>query len=315
MEIRIGYVSQSLAIFQNTPSSTFTYKRFKEGTYESSLAKAIEVGRRNLEATRRILYFNAAHGIRLYRLSSSLIPLATHPEVGIVPSAVYERELAELGEFARGHDIRVSMHPNQFTLLNGSDAVVKAAIRDLEYHADILDGMGMGTECNMNIHVGGAYGNKAASAGKLVANLPGVPERVRRRLTLENDDKTYTAEETLAVCEQSGIPMVLDLHHDWCNPSAAAGTELLPRIAATWGERPIKIHVSSPKSDKDFRAHADYAEPEAALGFLQACKAYGLQRVDVMVEAKRKDYACLKLAEDLAAVRGIRRIDGGVLHM
>ncbi|MGE6230186.1 UV DNA damage repair endonuclease UvsE [Paenibacillus chitinolyticus] len=315
LEIRIGYVAQALAIYHNTPSSTFTYKRFKEGPYEESLAKAIEVGRRNLEATRRILYYNAAHGIRLYRLSSSLIPLATHPDVHIGVKEVYREELAELGAFARRHDIRLSMHPNQFTLLNGSDAVVDAAIRDLDYHADILGGMGMGSDCIINIHVGGAYGDKHASAERLLSNLPRVPESILKRLTFENDDKTYTAEETLSVCRHSGVPMMFDLHHDWCNPSSRPGIELLPQIAETWKDRPMKVHVSSPKNDKDFRSHAEYVEAGPLLVFLKACKEEGLDRVDVMVEAKRKDYACLKLAEDLSSVRGISRLDGGILSM
>lgn len=313
MKIQLGYVSTAIAIFNNTPSSTFTYKLFSERPREEAMQRAIDIGRKNLQATQRILYYNAAHGIRLFRLSSSLIPLATHPDVRIDVAAEYKDELRQLGDFAKAHDMRLSMHPNQFTLLNGKDSVVQAAIEDLNYHAAILDGMGLDNTAIINIHVGGVYGDKAAATEKLYSNMPLVPAHVLDRLTFENDDKTYTLSETLAVCQRVKRPCMLDLHHDWCNPSEQTPLELLPDIAETWGELPMKIHVSSPKSDKEFRSHADYIEPEQILAFLKSCKEHGLERIDVMIEAKVKDLALFKLAEDLGKVRGIKRLEGGVL--
>ncbi|WJH35678.1 UV DNA damage repair endonuclease UvsE [Paenibacillus sp. CC-CFT747] len=314
MRIRLGFVSIALAIYNNTPSSTFTYKRFAQLPREEAVAHAVRIGRGNLEATRRILYYNAAHGIRFYRMSSSLIPLATHPDVMLDAGALYRDELAELGAFARAHGIRLSMHPNQFTLLNGKDSVVQAAIQDLNYHTAILDGMGMDENGIINIHVGGMYGDKASAVERLYRNFPAVPEAVKKRLTFENDDKTYTAEETLAVCERLGQPLVLDLHHDWCNPSAVPAADLLPRIRATWGDRAMKIHVSTPKNDKEFRSHADHVDPEPLLAFLRRCREHDMEQIDVMLEAKQKDLSLFRLAEELAKVRGIKRTDGGVLH-
>jgi len=314
MEIRLGYVSTALALFNNTPSSTFTYKRFSALPRDEAMERLIEVGRSNVEALKRILYYNAAYGVRLFRLSSALVPLATHPDVTIDVREQFGERLAELGAFARAEGMRLSMHPNQFTLLNGSDSIVDAAIRDLEYHAAILECMGMDASHPINIHIGGVYGDKPSAISRLYEKLPSVPERIRARLTFENDDKTYTLEETLAVCETVGCPMMLDLHHDACNPSPASALDYLPRIAATWGERPMKIHVSSPKSEQEFRSHADDVEPGPVLEFLKGCLEFGLPRIDVMVEAKRKDLACFRLVEALAAVRGIRREDGAVLH-
>ncbi|MDR6882916.1 UV DNA damage repair endonuclease UvsE [Bacillus sp. 3255] len=316
MIIRLGFVSIALAIYNNTPSSTFTYKLFSQRPREEAMQRAIDIGRKNLEATRRILYYNAAHGIRLFRLSSSLVPLATHPDVQIDVAAEYRTELKQLGDYAKGHDIRLSMHPNQFTLLNGSDSVVAAAIQDLRYHAAILDGMGLDESAIINIHVGGVYGDKVAATERLYAKIPEVPESIMQRLTFENDDKTYTLAETLAVARKLGRPCMLDLHHDWCNPSEASPQELLPEIATTWSGLPMKIHVSSPKSPKEtkeFRSHADYIEPEMLITFLKSCKEAGLDRIDVMIEAKMKDLALFKLAEDLSKVRGMKRLDGGVL--
>jgi len=315
MLIRIGFVSIALAIFQNTPSSTFTYKLFQQRPRDEAMARAIEVGRKNLQATQRILYYNAAHGIRLYRMSSSLVPLATHPDVIIDVKEVYAKELAAIGEFIRKEDIRVTMHPNQFTLLNGNDKVVEAAVRDLEYHNALMDGMGLDGMHKINIHIGGVYGDKEKAVQKLYDNFHLVSEPIRKRLTFENDDKAYTTLETLTACETLGQPMMLDIHHDWCNPCDSTPLDLLPRIHATWGDAPMKMHVSSPRDPSDFRAHSDYIDPERLLEFLRGCKKQGLERIDVMVEAKQKDLACLKLAEDLAKVRGIKRLDGAVLEM
>ncbi|WP_309122466.1 UV DNA damage repair endonuclease UvsE [Paenibacillus sp.] len=314
MEIRLGYVSTALALFHNTPSSTFTYKRFGALPREEATERLLQVARNNLEATRRILYYNAAHGVRLFRLSSALVPLATHPDVELDVRERFGVTLAELGAFARKERMRLSMHPNQFTLLNGSDAVVAAAIRDLEYHAAILEGMGLDEEHIVNIHIGGVYGDKPSAIERLHEQLPRVPERIRARLTFENDDKTYTLEETLAVCERAGQPMMLDLHHDACNPSPSPPLEYLSRVAASWGGRPMKIHVSSPKSEKEFRSHADDVEAGPVAAFLKGCREAGLPRIDVMVEAKRKDLACFRLAEELAGIRGIKRIEGAVLQ-
>ncbi|NRF92585.1 UV DNA damage repair endonuclease UvsE [Paenibacillus frigoriresistens] len=313
MIIRLGFVSIAMAIFNNTPSSTFTYKLFSQRPREEAMLRAIEIGRKNLEATQRILYYNAAHGIRLFRLSSSLIPLATHPDVRIDVAAEYKDELRKLGQFANTQGIRLSMHPNQFTLLNGSDSVVEAALRDLSYHAAILDGMGLDESAIINIHVGGVYGDKDTATERLFTKISEVPEQAMRRLTFENDDKTYTLEETLAVSKRLQRPCMLDLHHDWCNPSASSPIELLPDIAKTWGDIPMKIHVSSPKDAKEFRSHSDYIEPDQLIPFLKSCKEAGLPRIDVMIEAKMKDLALFRLAEQLGKIRGVKRVDGGVL--
>ena len=315
MIIRLGFVSTALAIYNNTPSSTFTYKLFSQRPREEALQHAIAVGRKNLNATMRILYYNAAHGIQLFRLSSSLIPLATHPDVGIDVGTVYREELARLGVFAREHRMRLSMHPSQYTLLNGKDPVVEAALRDLDYHAALLDGMGLGDEAVINIHVGGVYGDKTAAMQRLVDNFPSVPEHIQRRMTFENDDKTYTLEETAEVCRRIKRPLMLDLHHDWCNPSTGiSAAEMIPFIRESWGDVPVKIHVSSPRDEKDFRAHHDYIEPEQLTAFLRRCRELDMPQVDVMVEAKMKDLAALKLAEELGRIRGVKRIEGAVLQ-
>lgn len=136
---------------------------------------------------------------------------------------------------------------------------------------------------------------------------------IRERITLENDDKTFTAAETLSACEQLAVPMVLDLHHHRVNNTGEAAEELWPRIRNTWDpdqrlasgvEVPPKIHISSPKSEKDPRSHADYVEPDDLFPFLAAI-ADETPALDVMIEAKRKDDALFRLMKDAKKMKNI----------
>ncbi len=140
-------------------------------------------------------------------------------------------------------------------------------------------------------------------------------ERIRRTITLENDDKTYTAEETLAVCERLGVPMVLDIHHHLVNNNGEEAAKLWPRIMNTWRKSSLvpvelapKIHVSSPRSDKELRAHAEYVDVEHILPFLRSIAPI-TPLGDVMIEAKRKDEALLRLMADLEAQEHVRIVN------
>ncbi len=142
-------------------------------------------------------------------------------------------------------------------------------------------------------------------------NIRLLPRRVFRRMTLENDDKTYTTEETLAVCEKLGIPMVFDYHHHMANKGDMPYEDLLPRIFDTWngtGLKP-KVHLSSPKSDKSFRSHHDDVDIDFIRPFLQKARALG-RDIDVMIEAKQKDLALLKLMDEMEKIQGWKRISG-----
>ena len=273
--------------------------------------------RTNIQNTLRMLYYNASQQIELYRLSSSLVPLATHPEVqwDFVTPFLYEWQ--QLGDFIKKMNMRVSFHPNQFTLFTSPrDEVTFNAVKDMEFHYTMLQAMGVADHSYINIHIGGAYGDKKTALSRFHQNLTQLPDCIKKQMTLENDDKTYTASETLHACEQEQIPFVFDYHHHMANLCEEPLESLLPRIFATWeqaGLRP-KIHVSSPKSEKEFRSHADYVDPVFLQPFLQLLKKYQVD-VDFMIEAKKKDQALLRLVEDLATIRGIKRVSGAAIQL
>jgi UV DNA damage endonuclease len=145
--------------------------------------------------------------------------------------------------------------------------------------------------------------------------LKQLPSTVKAQMTLENDDKTYTALETLHICQKESIPLVFDFHHHLANLCEVPLVDLLNEIFSTWKNKDVvpKIHVSSPKSETEFRSHAEFVQSDFLMPLLKALHEIG-QDVDLMIEAKMKDQAMLKLIEDVAKIRGVKRTSGGAIE-
>ena len=160
------------------------------------------------------------------------------------------------------------------------------------------------------MHVGGAYLDKIKSMRIFIDNFNDLPAHLRDRIILENDDKIYTARDVLGICQYLGIPMVLDVHHHYCNNDNDDIKNYLPSIFDTWNGQilPPKVHISSPKGIGNFRSHADNIDLAVFLEFLQNAKAVD-RDFDVMIEAKNKDVALFNLLQALKTVPGIRFID------
>lgn len=275
----------------------------------------------SLEYVDQILDYLAARRIDMYRLSSDLAPYATHPDMPQFHNMVAESdaELRAIGRKARELGFRLSFHPSQFVLLNSADeTLTRKSIWDLTSQAEILDRMELGPEAVMVTHVGGVYGDLAASRARWAERWPTLPEPVRRRLVLEHDDIRFSAADVLWIHEQTGVRCIFDYQHFWClNSERLDMVETLRRILATWpeGQRP-KIHFSSPRMElrelvrKDPKTrkkttallppvltnHADFVNPFEFARFMR--DAEGLE-FDVMLESKSKDLALLKLRADL----------------
>lgn len=317
MKIRFGYVSHAMSLWDASPAKTVTFTRYQQLGAEERKDKLLFVTKENLKHTLRMMYYNLGHEIELYRLSSSIVPLATHPDILWDFVTPFRQEWLEIGDLVKKKRLRVSFHPNQFTLFTSPQKnVTRNAVVDMEYHYKMLEAMGIEASSLINIHIGGAYGDKEKTIKRFYENLKTLPLDIKKVMTLENDDKTYNAEETLAACERVGVPFVFDYHHHRANPCEAALEDLLPRIFRTWAGRtfPPKVHISSPKNEKEFRSHADFVSVEFMMPFLKLLQEYG-QDIDFMIEAKAKDQALLKLVDDLSKVRGIKRISGGAIEV
>lgn len=310
MKIRFGYVANALGLWDASPSKTLTFSRYSSLSKQERIEKLKEVTAQNIQHTKRILFYNLAHEIELYRFSSSLVPLATHPEVMWDFVTPFKREWEELGQLVAKEKMRTSFHPNQFTLFTSPrENVTHSSIKDMEYHYTILKAMGIAEQAVVNIHIGGAYGNKKETLIRFHQNLKKLPAYIKGITTLENDDKTYNVEETLVACEKENMPMVFDYHHYMANKGEHDFTNYLERIFNTWKGSSLqpKVHLSSPKSEKEFRSHADYVSLEFVRPFLEAAKKLN-QDFDVMIEAKAKNLAMLQLVEEIAAIRGVKQL-------
>ena len=258
----------------------------------------------NARALEKALGFCRDHGIGAFRINSQILPLKTHPEVGYSIKDLPDHHEIEAayracGRFCREYDIRTSFHPDQFIVLSSPDpGVVKRSIADLVYHAEVAEWVHADV---INIHGGGGYGDKPAALERLVMAIEALPASVRSRLTLENDDRTYTPQDLLPVCRAAGIPLVYDVHHHRCLPDGMNTAEATKAALETWRREPL-FHVSSPLEGwqaANPRPHHDYLDPS---DFPDEWK--GLS-ITVEVEAKAKELAVMRLMKDLEPQSGV----------
>ncbi|MDF2534702.1 MAG: uvsE [Bacillales bacterium] len=309
MKIRFGYVANAMGLWNASPSKTLTFTRYAALPSIERNEKLKFVTAQNLQNTKRILYYNIAHEVKLYRFSSSLVPLATHPEVMWDFITPFKNDWEELGQMIKHFKIRASFHPNQFTLFTSTrEDVTTNALKDMDYHFAMLEAMNALDEGIINIHIGGAYGDKESSLIRFRENIKRIPKKIKKQMTLENDDKTYDALETLITCENENIPMILDYHHYMANRGEEVLHTYLSRIFNTWSKFNglPKVHISSPKSEKEFRSHSDYVSLDFVLPFLKIARELN-QDFDIMIEAKQKNLAMHKLIEDISSIRGVKR--------
>jgi UV DNA damage endonuclease len=199
----------------------------------------------------------------------------------------------DCGRFCRKHDIRTTFHPDQFILLSSpSSEVIQRSMADLIYQAEVAHWVNADV---INIHGGGAYGDKSTSLRRLRKRIEQLPEVVRSRLTLENDDRIYTPKDLLPVCRDMEIPLVYDVHHHRCLPDGRGVEKTTELTVGTWSREPL-FHLSSPKHGWDSGKpgnHHDYIDVDD----FPVC--WMNLDITVEVEAKAKELAVLKLKQDL----------------
>lgn len=295
--MRWGYCCLALGVPDCTTSHTVTVTNLRRiPNRQDRISRLAKLAKENLANTIRILRYNYAYEIEMYRFSSQLVPLATHEEAeGWDYLKELQEELLEVGRVVAETKMRVSTHPGQHTVINSpSKSAWNLARKDLEYHDGLLHGMGLDNRAVMVVHVGGAYGNREEAAQRFIRRFKELPFGVRERIVVENDDRSFSVDEVLRICHAIGRPMVLDTHHHRCLSRGENLEERLPEIFATWENQVPKVHFSSPRGEKDQRSHADDVQPEDFLRFYHMCAG---RDFDAMIEAKAKDLALFKLRE------------------
>ncbi|MCX8090808.1 MAG: UV DNA damage repair endonuclease UvsE [Verrucomicrobiae bacterium] len=264
-------------------------------------ARLAALCRHNADALMAALRYCAARGIGAFRVLSQILPLKTHPTVGYALKELPDgeqivRAFRACGDFARAHGLRLTFHPDQFVVLNTPNRRAWShALAELDYQAEVAEWVGADT---ITLHGGGAYGDKATALRVLRQNLERLPERVRSRLALENDDRIYTPSDLLPVCADAGVPFVYDVHHHRCRPDGLDVAAVTERAVATWNREPL-FHISSPlagwRGPRPERHH-DYIDPR------DFPRAWLGRVLTVEVEAKAKELAVLRLRRWLARV-------------
>ncbi len=259
----------------------------------------------NLADLERVFAFNIANDIRLYRMSSQVIPFASHPKNTLAWWDEFAEPLGRLKMLARAGQLRVSMHPGQYTVLNSPNPeVVAASIAELEAAARLIDAVQDEDTGKIVLHVGGAYDDRAASLRRFEGVAKRLPDAVRRRLVIENDDTIYSTGEVLALADATGFPVVFDWFHHTIRPSVDPDhMRLIARCFATWkgGDGVPKVHLSSQAAGGRVGHHAEYVEPGDLAAFLEHAPDVPF---DLMLEAKKKDLALLRFRDELASGAG-----------
>ena len=264
----------------------------------------------NLDALEKLIEYNISQNIKLFRISSDLIPFGSSLAATLPWTELFSAKLSKLGELIKGSGMRVSMHPGQYTVLNSPDqGVADRSVEDLIYHTRVLDALGVGSECKIILHLGGAYGDKPQAISRFIQRYERLAPAIKRRLILENDDRIFTIEDILGGADQAGFPVVYDNLHNAVNPSEAGGTDAhwISRCALTWKpeDGPQKIHYSQQDPDKKSGAHSRSIMTDLFLEFYESVQPMTL---DIMVEVKDKNLSALKCL-NLISDRGIKQLE------
>ena len=287
-DLRLGYACINLTLAEE--GITTNRGMIKRTFSEKGIAYASELALANVQGLLRILQWNVEQGIHVFRITSELFPWASEYRLEDMPH--YEAICALLTEAGK-LPVRVSTHPGPFNKLAGAGVTLANTIRDLEIHATLFDLMGLAPSHHnkINIHVGGAYGDKAETLKRFADNYRALPDNIRLRLTVENDDKPglFAVSDLVSLHDDCGVPIVFDYFHHKLYPGGWSEAEAFEAAYATWSIRPA-FHFSSSRKDHEDpsakkEAHADWV--------YDSIDNYG-KPLDVMLEAKMKELSLLR---------------------
>jgi UV DNA damage endonuclease len=289
--MKIGYacINQSL---ECRSSRTFRLKTYSE-------IKLIETIEGNLNCLLKILKFNRENKILFFRITSDLIPFASHSIMKFNWQNHFKSSFEEIGKYIKDNQMRITMHPGQYTVLNTQKSkVLSNSILDLNYHTDVLDLLNLDKTAKIQIHGGGVYGDKNASIKRFIKRYEDLDERIKDRLIIENDDISYSFKDVHDIYTKTDIPIVFDIYHHECNNSGETLLDALKLTMTTWKENdgnPI-VHYSSEHPAKGKCRHADTINIKNFRDFLELTKEYIF---DIMLEIKDKEQSALKAIKEL----------------
>lgn len=250
----------------------------------------------NLKALESIIEYNNKNDIRLFRICSEIIPFGSHPVNKVEWWKEFRDELGHIGSKIREYKMRVSMHPGQYTVLNSPVIdIYEKSVDDLEYHCRILDLLGCDSTCKMTLHVGGVYCDKRTAVMRFIRRYKELSDNIKRRLIIENDDKSYNARDVLSISERTGIPVVYDSFHNENNAvdSKLSTYDWIDVCRSTWKSEDglQKIHYSQANDNGVLGAHSQHI---ISKNFMDFYRGLHNKNIDIMIEVKDKNLSAMK---------------------
>lgn len=285
--MKLGYACINLSMANTFRTLRLATLRAQGLPYLQTLVDA------NMALLADILHWNREHDIMMYRLSSDLIPFGSHAAVELTKIAFPLRH--EINGLAQG--MRLSTHPGQFTLPSAAGEVWERSVKDLQYHCYLMDILGI--DGDIVLHGGGVYGDRSATTERIKRNVLSLPAEIHRRIRLENDERSWSVLDLLPICEETGVPLIVDSLHHQINSHTPLAALPWTRILATWQDRIPKLHYSEQEPTKRPGAHSTYVDVNAFIAFLISVPG---SNYDVMLECKAKEQTLLKLRQELATL-------------
>jgi UV DNA damage endonuclease len=308
--MNIGYPCINNSI-PRTASSTFRLAYYSE-------SKLIQTVKDNLIHLYQILKYNVKNNLLFFRISSDLVPFASHPICKFGWYKSFQSEFEQIGDYIKRHNIRISMHPDQFVVLNSpNDKILENSINELRYHCRILDTMRLDGTAKVQIHVGGVYRNKPEAVDRFIKaynNIHLVDHSIKNRLVIENDDHLYNIKDCFYINQQTGIPVIFDnLHHECFGRSPKESKkeeglvrDPLQKAMSTWKNNndglPMVDYSSQDirkiSDDNHLRVrkgkHTVTIDPNLFKNFLKQTEGLNF---DIMLEIKDKEISAIKALE------------------
>ncbi|MFX0148299.1 MAG: UV DNA damage repair endonuclease UvsE [Candidatus Hodarchaeota archaeon] len=284
--MKIGYPCINLSL-KCRSSRTFRLKNYSE----KRLIATIES---NLKCLQQILNYNRERCILFFRITSDLIPFASHPIMKFDWQDYFKLKFREISKYIKQNNMRITMHPGQYTVLNSKNLrVVANSIKELQYHANVLDLLGLDLTAKIMTHIGGVYGDKSASIKRFKKIYKTLESPIKRRYVIENDDKSYNLSDCAKISETEGIPLVLDVYHHECFNSGLSLSNAFELCLHSWKDIdgiPI-VHYSSQHPTKGKPTHADNIDLNHFNEFIKMTKNFDF---DLMLEIKDKEQSALQ---------------------
>ncbi|MBU0570698.1 MAG: UV DNA damage repair endonuclease UvsE [Candidatus Omnitrophica bacterium] len=287
--MKIGYpcINSSIGC---TANHTFRLASYSEKRFIETVAE-------NIACLDKILRFNLENNIMFFRIGSDLVPFASHPVCTFNWVSFFQKDFKKIGDFTKKHGMRISMHPDQFVLINAiKEEIVQKSVSELQYHRKVLDAMGLDQDAKIQIHVGGVYGDKASAIERFAYNYKLLDTKTKKRLVIENDDRLYSLKDCLEVHRKTSVPVLFDCFHHECLNNNESLRKAVLLAHRTWKKKdgcPL-LDYSEQAKNKRSGAHAASINIRKFKKFLEVISGIDF---DIMLEIKDKEKSALKAVQ------------------